>query len=593
VRLKRPTSPGGTSFLSTARSLAVCTGSQIRPGSVHGYYIDFTSKTDEPSWPPRWLAPVERQLHVETTQWALGCFERFLAGDGEAWLEAAAGAGRHLLDIQDADGGWRHHWPMHTYHLEPPWVSAMAQGEAASLLVRLHVARGGEDLAEGARRALEPMYRALDDGGVRSVLAGHPFLEEYPTRPPSHVLNGAIFALWGYYDVGVGLDDERARRGFEYCAAGIAAGIDRYDTGRWSRYDLYPHALANLASPAYHSLHIEQLRALELLAPHPEIAAARERFEAYRGSRLHRARAFAGKAAFRLAVPRNATVAKRMPWARRAGSGDERHKPRNPGLSRDRLVLCYHAIASGWDAPLAVEESAFEEHVSSLVDRGYRGVTFGEVMTASAEDKVVAITFDDAYRSVHRRALPILEKHGLVATVFAPSAFIGSERPMSWPGIDRWLGGPFEEELVPMSWDELSALALAGWEIGSHTRTHPHLTTLDDESLERQLRDSKTECEAALGRPCRTIAYPYGDHDDRVIAATRAAGYDAAGTLPSRLRGPGALEIPRIGIYHGDDLQRFRRKISPPGRWFRTSPFWELVELRRRVRRRARPASVS
>ena len=561
---------------------------------MHGYYIDFTSKTDAPSWPPPWLGPVEEQLHVETTQWALGCFERFLAGDGDAWLEAATGAGRHLLGIQREDGGWAHHFSMHTYHLEPPWISAMAQGEAASLLVRLHIANGQDGFAEGALRALLPMDRSLEDGGVRSVLAGHPFLEEYPTRPPSHVLNGAIFALWGYYDVGIGLADERASRIFGYCADGVAASIDRFDTGRWSRYDLYPHAIANVASPAYHSLHIEQLKALELLAPNAAISVARGRFEAYRSARANRARAFAAKAAFRVAVPRSTRAAKRLPWAR---TGErpvaKRPQPRGPGLDRDRLVLCYHAIADGWEAPLAVEEAVFEEQVSSLVERGYRGVTFREAMTSAAEDKVVAITFDDAYRSVHRRALPILEKHGLVATVFVPTAFAGSEKPMAWPGIDHWLGGPFEEELVPMSWEELTALTLAGWEIGSHTRTHPHLTRLDDEALELELRGSKADCEEALGRPCTTIAYPYGDHDGRVVAATEAAGYDAAATLPSRLRGPGPLEIPRIGIYHGDDLQRFRQKISPAGRWLRTSPLWELVEMRRRLRRRPRPSSVS
>ena len=54
---------------------------------------------------------------------------------------------------------------------------------------------------------------------------------------------------------------------------------------------------------------------------------------------------------------------------------------------------------------------------------------------------------------------------------------------MAWPGIDQWLGGPHEAELMPMSWDELRRLAEAGWEIGSHSRTHPMLTQLDDQSV--------------------------------------------------------------------------------------------------------------
>jgi hypothetical protein len=119
------------------------------------------------------------------------------------------------------------------------------------------------------------------------------------------VLNGGIFSLWGLYDVGVGLGDERAARGFEDGVDSLVASLHRWDTGWWSRYDLYPHPTANVASLAYHQLHINQLRAMNLIAPRDELLVVADRFESYQGRRLNRARAFAEKAMFRLRVPRN------------------------------------------------------------------------------------------------------------------------------------------------------------------------------------------------------------------------------------------------------------------------------------------------
>jgi hypothetical protein len=66
-----------------------------------------------------------------------------------------------------------------------------------------------------------------------------------------------------------------------------------------------------------------------------------------------------------------------------------------------------------------------------------------------------------------------------------------------------------------------------------------------------------------MGRPCRSIAYPYGDVDARVIEATRAAGYELAAALPKRHGSRDPLDWPRVGVYHGDDLRRFKLKVSP------------------------------
>ena len=311
-----PSAGGYPKFFSSAKGVSLPVGAHVRPGEVRGYYIDFSLKAQNPSWPPPWIVE-RRENHVVAAQWGLGCFERHLHGDGEVWLAAGLGAAGHFLDEQATDGGWPHHRPMrHTYRLDTPWLSAMAQGEGASLLVRAYLLTGDDRFAEAALRALRPMGAWVEDGGVRARLGDGWFPEEYPTTPPSYVLNGGIFSLWGYYDVAVGLDDDDARRAFAEGVDSLARNIDRWDTGAWTQYDLVPRRVAHVSSSFYHQLHIDQLRAMQLIAPRPEFDTAATRWEAYQRSRAHRLRAFARKVVFRVLVPRNPVLAHRSPFAR-------------------------------------------------------------------------------------------------------------------------------------------------------------------------------------------------------------------------------------------------------------------------------------
>jgi peptidoglycan/xylan/chitin deacetylase (PgdA/CDA1 family) len=238
----------------------------------------------------------------------------------------------------------------------------------------------------------------------------------------------------------------------------------------------------------------------------------------------------------------------------------------------DVLVLCYHAVSAHWKADLSISPQRLERQLRYLVRAGYQGTTFRRAVTNPPAPRTLAVTFDDAFRSVLTRALPILSSLSLPASVFVPTAHAGTGMPMSWPGIDGWLGGPHEHELVGMSWDELGSLADAGWEIGSHTRSHPHLTQLDDAALARELRGSRDDCEARAGVPCTTLAYPYGDVDARVVRAARDAGYVAAGALSRRLVPGQSLQWPRVGIYHEDGDARFRLKASRTVRLLRALP---------------------
>src|SRR4029077_6279457 len=134
----------------------------------------------------------------------------------------------------------------------------------------MHLETGDDRYADAARRALEPLGVDSSEGGVRALLDGRPWPEEYPTSPPSYVLNGAMFAIWGVRDVGLGLDDRAARETFDELVNTLAESLHRWDLGYWSRYDLSPHPTINVASSFYHNLHINQLRAMNLLAPRPQ-----------------------------------------------------------------------------------------------------------------------------------------------------------------------------------------------------------------------------------------------------------------------------------------------------------------------------------
>jgi peptidoglycan/xylan/chitin deacetylase (PgdA/CDA1 family) len=236
-------------------------------------------------------------------------------------------------------------------------------------------------------------------------------------------------------------------------------------------------------------------------------------------------------------------------------------------LTGDTLILCYHGLSESWPSPSAIPVERLEQQLRHVLARGYRGTTFSEAVLSHARGKRVAVTFDDAYRSIGEQGFPLLSRLGLPGTLFVPTEWVGRDSPMAWNGINRYVGGEHERELLPMSWAEISALSNAGWEIGSHTRSHPDLTTLADDALDAELAGSRADLEERLGRPCTAIAYPYGFTDARVVRAAERAGYRAGAGLPARIHRPRALEWPRVGVFTNDSDARFRAKASPRLRW--------------------------
>jgi peptidoglycan/xylan/chitin deacetylase (PgdA/CDA1 family) len=227
------------------------------------------------------------------------------------------------------------------------------------------------------------------------------------------------------------------------------------------------------------------------------------------------------------------------------------------------LILCYHAVSDEWNASLAVDPGSFIAQIAELAGRGYRSATFTEAARGPARDRTLAVTFDDGYKSVYEQARPVLEEHGFSATVFVPTALMRGGGPLKWPGVDHWAEAATVSELEPMSVAELRSLVEMGWEIGSHTRTHPRLPELPDDELRRELEESKRECAELTGAECTSLAFPYGDVDDRVMRAAERAGYEAAALLSSTKVRRSSFAKDRVGIYRADGPRSFRIKTSP------------------------------
>lgn len=225
------------------------------------------------------------------------------------------------------------------------------------------------------------------------------------------------------------------------------------------------------------------------------------------------------------------------------------------------------------------------EQVGGFLRRGFKPLTLSEAVRSSGR-KTLAVTFDDAYRSVPELALPVLSELGVPGTVFVPTGEMSEGALRVWPGIEEWVGSPWERELTGAGWAELKQLTDAGWEIGSHTRTHPHLTEIDDESLRRELVGSREDCTAATGLPCRSLAYPFGEADARVAAAAREAGYETAVTLADRIptsgnSHPDPMLWPRLGVHQQDGSARLRLKSEM---FVRSPRIWNAAQSMRGVR---------
>lgn len=244
---------------------------------------------------------------IAIAQYGLARFNRWChtqAGeDAAAWLTAA----RWLVDELTPNGSgvpvWQHHfdWP-YRQMLVAPWYSGLAQGNGLSMLVRAAQHSSEPSFGDAAHRAFQSMRVDVADGGVIATDShGDVWIEEYIVDPPSHILNGYIWAAWGVLDYAKWSDAPAAWRLWHDCIGTLLRRIPDYDTGWWSLYELpVDGGEQMLASRYYHTLHTVQLRVLHLLTGNGAFLDHATRFEAYLTSRRNVARALATKALFKL-----------------------------------------------------------------------------------------------------------------------------------------------------------------------------------------------------------------------------------------------------------------------------------------------------
>lgn len=232
---------------------------------------------------------------------------------------------------------------------------------------------------------------------------------------------------------------------------------------------------------------------------------------------------------------------------------------------RGIVVLCYHDVREDQRDRFARQMSLIANRAVGLDDLARR---------RDADHPGVMTTFDDALSGVKDHALPVLEKHGVPATIFAVTGCAG--RTPDWPMPD---GHPDQRTstLCAGEWRELDAPPRL--RIESHSATHADLSRVNDTQLDKELRKSKGVLEQALGRSVTCLALPYGGCDGRVLEAARRAGYEHVFTLEARLHEPagGTRAIGRFATSPDMWPIEFRLTIDGAYGW--------LAEWRRTVRR--------
>ncbi|MCL1835250.1 MAG: polysaccharide deacetylase family protein [Oscillospiraceae bacterium] len=195
-----------------------------------------------------------------------------------------------------------------------------------------------------------------------------------------------------------------------------------------------------------------------------------------------------------------------------------------PGRSSQLEVILYHNIREGRASDNEISPDRFDEHIAALAAAGYNAVTLQDLLDfvergAPLPDNPILITFDDGYESNYEYAYPILEKHGMRATIFVVGSGIGNA----------------DGDLAHFGWNEALEMSGSGViEIGSHSYSM-HLYPRPEEPGPETGRDG-------MGK--------YGaESEDEYIAALRA-DISAFNEAYSRNMGelPAALAFP-YGVY--------------------------------------------
>ena len=229
-------------------------------------------------------------------------------------------------------------------------------------------------------------------------------------------------------------------------------------------------------------------------------------------------------------------------------------------------VLAYHRLSEGEAGSqnrYHLAPAAFEAQLQWLHDNGYKTLTL-EAFRACVWDGVpcpdqsVLITFDDGYRDTFEIAVPLLERYGMSATIFLPTAYVG--------GRAEW-DAPFGTPPPLMGWDDVRAARERGIDFALHGAAHLPLTGLNAGAFAEDINRARAMFTAELGYASDAIAYPYADYDEPSARALWNLGLKLAFTMDRRRWRPGdnAMTIPRIEITGDTDLAGFARILNGRG----------------------------
>ena len=194
---------------------------------------------------------------------------------------------------------------------------------------------------------------------------------------------------------------------------------------------------------------------------------------------------------------------------------------------RKGVVLGYHSIDED-DTIISFPPGEFRRQMAFLKEEGYRSLYLDEYLDSLRGDafedgRSVVITFDDGFRSNYEQAFPILQEHGLKATVFLATDYVGRR--------STWYEETADARAFPMlSWAEIREMARGGVRFEAHTCSHPHLPAIPRETAREEIDRNRRIIEEKLGRPCRFFCYPYGEYNTDVVAILKDLGFAGACT---------------------------------------------------------------
>jgi peptidoglycan/xylan/chitin deacetylase (PgdA/CDA1 family) len=228
-------------------------------------------------------------------------------------------------------------------------------------------------------------------------------------------------------------------------------------------------------------------------------------------------------------------------------------------------ILNYHNVARAPEGAaltkLYVRPDELARQMRWLKRLGLRGVSLSEGLwhlERAQARRVVVLTFDDGYVDNLSNAAPILQEFGFGATCFVVSGCLGT--------YNTWDAELLRVRKPLMNADELRAWLNAGFEIGAHTRSHPHLDKLVEADVDAEVAGSKADLERVTGTRIDHFCYPYGNVNARVAERVMAAGYRSAVTTQRGLARAtdNRFLLPRVSINGGKGVLRFVLKASTP-----------------------------